>query len=317
MFADTTPFADPWQFQAHPEVWVLMASLIAAYVYMARVIGPQAVPAGQKPVSRKQAWCFAGGIGLLWFGADWPVHDIGEGYLYSVHMFQHMLFSYFAPPLLLMSVPEWMARALLGTGRTWRIARWFARPVVAGVLFNLIVMVTHIPLMVNASSENGLLHYLLHVFVVVLALLMWTPVVGPIPEWQMGPGAKCIYLFLMSVIPTVPAGWLTFAEGVVYKHYSQPVRVWGISVTDDQQWAGAIMKIGGATFLWAVTIYIYFRKFSPGVERDNTYSRRNRIPTAEITGHDDNPLTYEQVSAAFGRAGAPLEEPERTASDER
>ena len=63
---------------------------------------------------------------------------------------------------------------------------------------------------------------------------------------------KCIYLFLQSVVPTVPAGWLTFAEGVVYKHYNQPVRVWGISATDDQQIAGAIMKIGGSMFLWAL-----------------------------------------------------------------
>ena len=25
-----------------------------------------------------------------------------------------------------------------------------------------------------------------------------------------------LYLFLMSIVPTVPAGWLTFAEGIVY-----------------------------------------------------------------------------------------------------
>jgi putative membrane protein len=317
MFADNTPFANPWRFQAHPEVWLLVAFLVGAYIYMARVIGPKAVPAGQRPVSRGQIACFAGGMALLWFGADWPVHDIGEQYLYSVHMFQHMVFSYFVPPLLLMSIPEWMARALLGTGRTWRVAAWFAKPVVAGVLFNLIVMVTHIPMIVNASTENGPLHYLLHLLVVTLALLMWTPVVGPIPEWQMGPAGKCVYLFLMSVVPTVPAGWLTFAEGVVYKHYSQPVRVWGISVTDDQQWAGAIMKIGGAAFLWSVTIYLFFKKFAAGVERDNTYVRRGRIPSAEIVGNDDDPLTFDQVSAAFDRSAPPLVEAEEAPRDQR
>jgi putative membrane protein len=317
MFADNTPFANPWRFQAHPEVWLLVAFLVGAYIYMARVIGPKAVPAGQRPVSRGQIACFASGMALLWIGADWPVHDIGEQYLYSVHMFQHMVFSYFAPPLLLMSIPEWMARALLGTGRTWRVASWFAKPVVAGVLFNLIVMVTHIPIVVNASTENGALHYLLHVLVVTLALLMWTPVVGPIPEWQMGPAGKCIYLFLMSVVPTVPAGWLTFAEGVVYKHYSQPIRVWGISVTDDQQLAGAIMKIGGAAFLWSVTIYLFFKKFAAGFEGDNTYVRRGRIPSAEIVGHDDDPLTFDQVTAAFDRSDPPLEEAEESPRDQR
>ena len=38
----------------------------------------------------------------------------------------------------------------------------------------------------------------------------------------------------------------------MYSHYDQPVRVWGLSVTDDQQLAGAIMKLGGM-FLWAIS----------------------------------------------------------------
>jgi putative membrane protein len=317
VLADTTPYPDPWAFQPHPEVWLLIASLVGAYIYLARVIGPKAVPAGQPPVTRSQWWCFAGGIGLLWAGADWPVHDIGEGYLYSVHMFQHMVFSYFAPPLLLMATPEWMMRTLLGTGRTYKVAAWFSKPVVAGFLFNIIVMVTHIPLVVNTSADNGLVHYLLHLFVVLLALLMWMPVVGPIPEWQMKPLGKCVYLFLMSVVPTVPAGWLTFAEGTVYKHYRTPVRVWGISVTNDQQLAGAIMKIGGAAFLWGVTIYIFFKKYAPAFDRDNSYVRSRRIPPAEITGNDETTLTFDDVSAAFDRSSPPLVEAEEAPRDQR
>ena len=41
--------------------------------------------------------------------------------------------------------------------------------------------------------------------VVIAALLMWMPVCGPFRELQMGTGGKMIYLFLMSVVPTVPA----------------------------------------------------------------------------------------------------------------
>ena len=68
-----------------------------------------------------------------------------------------------------------------------------------------------------------------------------------------------IYLFLMSVVPTVPAAWLTFAEGAVYKHYDIAVRVWGLSVTTDQQVAGAIMKTGGAVFLWSIVVFLNSR----------------------------------------------------------
>ncbi|MGD9998003.1 MAG: cytochrome c oxidase assembly protein [Ilumatobacteraceae bacterium] len=309
---------DPWRYQAHPEVWLLMVSLIVAYVYMVRAIGPKAVPHGERAVTGRQLVAFTGGMALLWFASDWPVHDIGEEYLYSVHMFQHMVFAYFVPPLLLLALPEWMARTLIGTGRTLRVTSWLAKPVVAGLIFNGIVMITHIPGVVNASTTNGPLHYSLHFLVVTSALLMWTPVVGPIKEWQMGPGGKCIYLFLMSVVPTVPAGWLTFAEGVVYKHYRQPVRVWGLSVTDDQQLAGAIMKLGGAVYLWAITIFLFFKRFSTGFDADNTYVRRQRIPDAEITGNSERELTFGDVAAAFERSEPPASlEPEHAPRDER
>ena len=114
-----------------------------------------------------------------------------------------------------------------------------------------------------------------------------------------------MYLFLMRVIPTVPAGWLTFAEGVVYKHYNEPVRVWGLSPTNDQQIAGAIMKLGGSTFLWGLIIYIFFKRFSSGTDDDNSYVRAGRMPLAEVTGHDEEALTYDQVTAAFDRSNAP------------
>ena len=79
----------------------------------------------------------------------------------------------------------------------------------------------------------------------------------------------------------MPAGWLTFAEGVVYKHYNEPVRVWDLSPTEDQQLAGAIMKVGGSIFLWALVVFYFFRRFAPTWKEDNTYRRK--------------PLTFEQV----------------------
>ena len=323
MFAGTTPgtsgtsFASPWAFNAHPEIWLLVAFFVGAYIYMARVIGPRAVAAGEQPVTRRQVVSFIGAIGLFWFAADWPVHDLAEGYLYSVHMFQHMVFSYFVPPLALMSIPTWMATAIVGGPRTgsYRVFKFFTTAVIAGVIFNLAVMILHIPTMVNASAENGLLHYLLHLLVISTALLMWCPVVGPFEELRISHLGKCIYLFLMSVVPTVPAGWLTFAEGTVYKHYDQPVRVWGLSPTEDQQIAGAIMKIGGGMFLWSIVVFLFFKRFTRNFEQDNTYDRSGRMPDAEIAGNDETPLTYDQVTAAFDRSAPPLLESKESASE--
>jgi putative membrane protein len=286
-------FADPWRFQANPEVYVLVAFLIGAYVYSVRVIGPRALPAGEPVVTRSNVGCFVGAMMLLSAASTWPIHQIGEDYLYSGHMLQHMMLTYFMPPLLLLATPTWLMRLLVGTGRTWRVVTFMTKPVVAAVVFNGVVMVTHIPPVVNASVQSAPLHYSLHLLLVLTAVLMWTPVVGPFHELRISDAAKPIYLFLQSVVPTVPAGWLTFAEGVVYKHYNQPVRVWGISPTDDQQLAGAIMKIGGSIFLWALVVFYFFRRFATTWKEDNTYRRE--------------PLTFDQVKSEFDSTPAPSE----------
>ena len=300
------PSLDPWRYQFHPEVWILVAFLTGAYIYMVRVIGPKAVPPGQPAVSRFNIGCFVGAMVMLWVASDWPVHDIGEEYLYSMHMLQHMMLSYFLPPLVLMATPEWLLRVLVGNGRFYRVVVFFTKPVIAAVLFNAVVIITHIPGVVSASVDNGPLHYTLHFAVVIFSLLMWMPVVGPFPELQMTPLGKCIYLFLQSLVPTIPAAWLTFADDAVYRTYDQPVRVWGMSVTVDQQLAGAIMKTGGGIFLWAVIIYIFFKKFASGFEYGNTYRRTRPMPDAELTGDraldDESPLTTADVEREFAKA---------------
>lgn len=303
--ADLT--VDPLAFQWHPEVWLLVGFLTVAYVYMVRVIGPRAVAPGQPVVTRANIISFVASIVLLWAASDWPLHDISEEYLYSAHMVQHMALSYFVPPLALMATPTWLARVLLGERAVYRTVKWFTHPVVAGVLFNASVMILHVPQLVNESVQNGPLHYLLHVMVVTTSLLMWMPVCGPVPEFRMGVGGTMIYLFLQSVVPTVPAAWLTFAEGVVYRAYDTPVRLWGISVTDDQQLAGAIMKTAGGLFLWAIVIYLFFTRFAARNDESYDYRRGGRMPAAEITGNEERPLTTAEVEQAFAQSVAPPE----------
>jgi|DEB19_MinimDraft_3_1074340.scaffolds.fasta_scaffold18272_3 putative membrane protein len=290
--------AEPWRFQAHIEVWLLVAFLVVAYVYMVRVLGPKAVGPGEAVITGRQKIAFVAGIAILWFASDWPVHDIAEEYLYSVHMFQHMSLTYFMPPLVVLATPEWFARTLVGNGGFYRFVKFMAHPVRAAFFFNVAVMVSHVPGVVNASVSNGTLHYGVHVFLVTSAILMWLPVCGPFKEMHIGYMGQMIYLFMNSVVATVPAGWLTFAEGVVYKHYNIPWRVWGISVTDDQQIAGAIMKIGGAVFLWGIIIVMFINKFVKTfrAENEGAYVRQ--------------PLTMADVEKAFEES-EPIRETER------
>lgn len=306
---EPTTNPNPWRFQFHPEVWLLIIGLIAAFVYTVRVLGPRVAPEG-KIISRRQLITFSVMILLLWLASDWPMHDIAEEYLYSVHMVQHMVISYIVPPLALLATPEWLFRLLIGKGRTYKVVRFLTRPVVGVLVYNITLMITHIPQIVNRSAAGGPLHYSLHVLIVTTSLMFWVPVCGPIREWRMSDGAKMIYLFGTSLIPTIPAGWLTFAEGAVYKHYDTIVRVGGISVLSDQQAAGGIMKLGGSTLMWTIIIYIFFKRFMGSFFKEQSYNHEDKMPDSEVVG-TEAPLMYSEVEAAFERTRPASEDSEK------
>ena len=288
-----------WAFEAHPEVWVLIAGIVGLGFYATRAIGPLVVAEGSPVVTTAQKRYFFAGVLLLWIAADYPMHDIAEDYLYSVHMFQHLLIAFIVPPLLLLAMPEWLARLLvLDGGVTSRVLRVLTRPVVAGVVFNVFQVLTHWSAVVNTSAENGPFHYMIHLAVFFSALLMWFPVLGPLKDVQMSEPGKLVYLFLMSIVPTVPAGWLTFAEGVVYDAYDNDVNLWGMNPTDDQQLAGAIMKVVGGFYLWGMIAIRFFRHTA-------------RLRQADLeTRRSQGRLTYSDVARAFDEAGEPPREPQ-------
>ncbi|HEY8526530.1 MAG TPA: cytochrome c oxidase assembly protein [Acidimicrobiales bacterium] len=288
---------DFWRWQPHPEVWVLVAGVAVLAWYAIRVVGPKVVEPPQKVVTGSQLAWLVLGVVLLWFSSDWPMHDIAEEYLFSVHMTQHMVLTYMVPPVFLLATPEWLARLVLGRGVVRRVFFKLARPVPAALAFNGLVLITHWSGIVNASVENGLLHYLVHAALVATALLLWTPVCGPLPELRISYPAQMAYLFVTSIVPTVPAGWLTFAEGAVYSAYDIPERLWNIGVTEDQQAAGLIMKLVGGGFLWLIITIRFFQWAAKFVDSDKAADQAG--PPHE--------LTWDQVQREFERHPAPHE----------
>ena len=287
-----------WRYQPHAEVWIILLAAIAMAWYAARIIAPKAAPASEAPFARHHKLAFVGAMVLLWVASDWPMHDISEEYLYSVHMVQHLLITLLVPPLLLAAIPEWLARlAVSGDGSVGVWVRRLARPVAAGVLFNFMVAVSHIPWVVNTSVESGALHYFVHLLLFASAVVMWLPVCGPIPELHMGSPGKMVYLFLMSVVPTVPGGFLTFAQGAVYSAYDHDVRLWGIGLQTDQQAAGLIMKVVGGMYLWTWIGVLFFR-WAGAQQRANTQMR-------VVTTFPSGPIAADtRVSATSGSNGS-------------
>lgn len=250
----------PWTWHPHPDVWALVVVLGGGYAWAVHRLGARHTAPGQRAVSPGQITAFSLGLFALWLGADWPVHDLAEGYLYSVHMTQHLIFTLIAPPLLLLGTPGWMLRELLAPPRLFRAVRALARPLPALLAFNALVVVTHWPDFVDLTLRVEAVHFLAHAAIFVSALLMWCPVAAPLPELRpLTPPAQMFYLFLQSIVPTVPASFLVFSEKSIYRFYEDVPRLWGLTAVEDQRIGGLLMKLGGGALLWAIIAVLFFR----------------------------------------------------------
>ena len=141
-----------------------------------------------------------------------------------------------------------------------------------------------------------------------MSLLMWMPVCGPVPEFRIGVAGAMIYLFLQSVVPTVPAAWLTFAEGDRLRGLRQPVAALGhLGASDDQQLAGAIMKTGG----WSVPVVDRDLPVLHEVRRSTQRVVRLQAARQDARGRDHRPR---RDPADHGRRRARVrpERPSRT-----
>lgn len=249
--------------QPHPDVWLLIALFAVGYAVAINRLGPRLAPAGRPIVTRFQVCSFSAGVLALWVASDWPIHDVAERYLFSVHMVQHVALSIIAAPLLLIGTPAWLARWLLSP--RWLLAgvRWASRLVPATILFNLVVIFTHTPVVVNAALEHAILHFAIHTLIFVSSIIVWMPLLSPLPEVpRLPPLGRMLFLFLQSIVPTIPASFLTFGAHPLYSYYAKVPRLWGISAISDMQVAGVIMKIGVGLALWVIIAILFFRWYS-------------------------------------------------------
>jgi putative membrane protein len=286
MWAQASTVDDPWRFVAHPEVWILCVTLLVGYAWLHSRVGPKWVADGEKVVERRYVTFWVSGVAFMWVASDFPIHDLAENYLYWVHMLQHQVFVLIVPPLLLLGTPPWMRRFILTSNKTFEaVARRITAPVAALGFYAIQTAITHWPAAVNASATNAPLHFSLHVIVVASGLVIWFPIVYRNSMFRsVPPIAVCLYIFVISIVPVIPAAFLTFSEGVVYSHYADVPRPFGFSALSDQQAAGAMMKTAGTVYLWCWIVGIFMTWGASEQKADRTKRRERDLlalrPTA-------------------------------------
>ena len=130
--------------------------------------------------------------------------------------------------------------------RGGRLLRVLARPVVALLITDAILLASHLPPVVDGFRRTQFGSFTVDLAWLVGGLVMWWPVLAPNPAisrvsypWKIG------YLFLSTLVPIVPAAFLTYADYPLYALYELAPRINEISAITDQQAAGLIMKAVG------------------------------------------------------------------------
>lgn len=206
---------------------------------------------------------FFAGVAALLAALITPIDRIGELYLFSVHMLQHMLLLLVVPPLLLWGLPPEATRALLGVRAFRRLERALGHPAVALPVMVVTLLAWHLPSLYGAALVNERIHALEHLLFLVTATMFWWPVLTPLRADRLAPPNAMMYLFGAMASISILGIILTFAPVPLYRFYVHPADPygalhlirdgWGVSVLEDQQMGGVLMWIvGGIAYIVSI-----------------------------------------------------------------
>ena len=236
--------------------WNLHPSVVAGLV----LLGGLYVFLGGLTSARRQVASFFAALVVLFFALNGPLHNLSDNYLFSAHMAQHLLLTLVFPPLLLYGTPAHLVRLLLRHRWVMAVARVVTRPLAAASIFTAPIVIWHVPALYEAALRHHNVHILQHLVFLTTAVIMWWPVLSPVPELPRAQHlVQMLYLFLLGIPMSVTGALITLSDSVLYPFYATAPRVGGLSPLDDQQIGGLLMWVLGGLMLWIVMTVIWFR----------------------------------------------------------
>jgi putative membrane protein len=158
------------------------------------------------------------------------------------HLLQNVVLAEWAPALLVLAVPQRLARRV-------HVNPLVALPVWLGTYY-----VWHLPWIYDFALRHP--HSLLHVehlTYLLAGICLWWPVV----HGRQSAGAKAAYLFGAFVLASPLGLVLALFPRPIYSFYAHAPRTWGPSPETDQQIAGVTMAAEEAVVFFAVfTLYL-------------------------------------------------------------
>jgi putative membrane protein len=255
-----------WPFD--PTVYAGLLVLYVGHALLARSV-PDA--------ERKHTAFFFLGLFTLWLALETPIDPISDYYLDSVHMLQHVLLAFVAPPLMLLGLSREMA------GRLARVpgVRAITEPVPALVISAVIMIGWHLPFLYDVTLRNEGVHVLEHVMFIASGLLLYWPIIDATSvhnRWTMSPGAKLVYMLIATLPQDGVALALIFSRVTFYTYYEHvPRLIAGFTAVIDQTIAGAVLMVFGKVTLGVAAGVVFFRWFGAEHSEDRGIESRLRV----------------------------------------
>jgi putative membrane protein len=210
---------------------------------------------------RKHTFYFGLGLVVLWVALETPLDTISDYYLDSVHMLQHVLLGFVAPPLMLLGLsPQMVERIVRVPG-----VRAMTEPVPAQLIAGLVMVAWHLPPLYDATLYSGPLHVVEHLMFIGAGLVMYWPMLDATSahaRWCMSPGAKLIYMLVATLPQDGVALALIFSRVPFYEFYTHAPRlIPSLTPLIDQTVAGAILMVLGKATLAVAAIAVFVRWF--------------------------------------------------------
>jgi cytochrome c oxidase assembly factor CtaG len=228
-----------------PSVVVGCVALLAAYLFALRT------RSARFPGYSKIALFCLGDLAIL-VALVSPLDFLGDAYLFSAHMLQHLLLLLAAVPLIL-GLPAALVPRFLAAPAFRRALRWLGYPVTPWLVGVAAVWAWHLPVLYNAALADENVHLAEHLTFLVSAVIFWWPVLAPVEAARLSSLRAILYILggmaanslLALVLIFAPAGWYP-----IYLHPADPLGVfalvrngWGLTADDDQMFGGLLMLL--------------------------------------------------------------------------
>src|SRR5260370_7037132 len=140
------------QWNWEPSILIGTALVVVFYLYAIGPLRRRYHP--QEKVKTGQTVSFLLGMLLMFLVLVSPLDELGDSYLFSAHMVQHLILTMVGPPLLLIGTPEWFIRPIVCNKALFAVARFLTYPPVAFVLFTADFFFSHSPPLSNPTLET-------------------------------------------------------------------------------------------------------------------------------------------------------------------